>query len=77
MATKSDVFVSPHPDGGWQVKRAGAQRAYRRTVTQKAAIFIGRRLAKKRQVELVIQRGDDGRIREKDSHGRDSKRRKG
>lgn len=77
MAKKPDVFVSPHPDGGWQVKLAGASRAYRRTDTQKEAIAIGRPLAKKNGSELVIQREGDARIRAKDSHGRDSKRSKG
>lgn len=73
----SDVFVSPHPEGGWQVKLAGASKAYRRTDTQKEAVAIARPIAKKNNSELVIQRGDNGRIRAKDSHGFDSKRSKG
>ena len=72
-----DVFVAPHPDGGWQVKLAGATRAYRRAETQKDAITIARPIAKKNNSELVIQRGDSARIRAKDSHGFDSRKTKG
>ena len=34
--------VTPHPDGGWQVKGAGNSRATVRTETQKEAIDIAR-----------------------------------
>lgn len=72
----SDIFVSPHPKGGWQVKKAHAKKAYRRTKSQKEAIAIGRAMAKRNASELVIRR-DDGRIRDKDSHGHDPRRSKG
>lgn len=72
----SDVFVSPHPNGGWQVKKAGATKAYRRTKSQKEAVTIGRAMAKREASELVIQKGT-GQIREKDSHGHDNRRTRG
>jgi DUF917 family protein len=72
-----DVYVSPHPKGGWQVKKAGASKAYKRLKSQKEAIAIGRAMAQKAASELVVQRGDDGRIRLKDSHGHDPRRSKG
>ena len=62
--------VTPHPQGGWQVKGEGNSKATARTTTQKAAIDIARTISKNQASELVIH-GSDGRIREKDSHGRD------
>jgi len=76
MKRGSDVFVSPHPEGGWQVKKAGATKAYRRFRTQKDAVKLGRAMAKKASSELVIQ-NTKGQIREKDSHGHDPKRSRG
>ena len=63
--------VTPHPNGGWQVKGAGNSRATVRTVTQKEAIGIAREISRNQGSELVIHRSN-GQIREKDSHGRDS-----
>ena len=62
--------VTPHSGGGWQVKGAGNERATVRTGTQKEAIGIAREMAKNQCSELVIH-STDGRIRQKDSHGRD------
>ncbi|MDL2287610.1 DUF2188 domain-containing protein [Eubacteriales bacterium OttesenSCG-928-G02] len=63
--------VTPHPNGGWQVKGAGDGRATARTRTQKAAIDIARGIARNHKSELVIHR-PNGQIRDKDSHGNDS-----
>lgn len=65
-----DQHVTPHPDGGWQVKGAGNSRATVRTTTQKAAIDIARSISRNQGSELVIHR-PNGQIRDKDSHGRD------
>lgn len=62
--------VTPHPDGGWQVKGAGSSRATVRTFTQKEAINIGRAISRNQGTELVIHR-PNGQIRDKDSHGKD------
>ena len=62
--------VTPHPDGGWQVKGAGNSRATVRTETQKEAIDIARDIARNQESELIIHREND-RIRERDSHGHD------
>ena len=62
--------VTPHPDGGWQVKGAVNSRATVRTETQKEAIDIARDIAHNQESELIIH-GENGRIRERDSHGND------
>lgn len=62
--------VTPHPDGGWQVKGAGSSRATVRTETQAEAIDIARDIARNQGTELVIHR-PNGQIRDKDSHGAD------
>lgn len=65
-----NIHVTPHPDGGWQVKTEGNSRATARTNTQQEAIDIARPMSRNREVELVIHR-PNGQIRAKDSHGRD------
>lgn len=62
--------ITPHPDGGWQVKGAGSSRATVRTSTQREAINIGRAISRNQGTELVIHR-PNGQIRDKDSHGKD------
>lgn len=67
---KKNQHVTTHPGGGWQVKGEGNARATARTTTQKDAINIAREIARNQGSELVIHR-PDGRIRAKDSHGKD------
>lgn len=62
--------ITPHPDGGWQVKGAGNSRATVRTSTQAEAIKIGQVIARNQGSELVIHR-TNGQIRAKDSYGND------
>jgi hypothetical protein len=62
--------VTPHPDGGWQVKGAGNTKATSRHDTQKDAIDAGRDIARNQGSELVIHR-PNGQIRSRDSHGND------
>ena len=62
--------VTPHPNGGWQVKGAGNSRATVRTATQKEAIQIAREISKNQKSEMVIHR-TNGQIREKNSYGND------
>ena len=70
MAKGKNQFVTPHPDGGWQVKGAGNSRATKRMSTQKEGIDYAREIARNQHSELVICR-PDGTIRAKDSHGHD------
>lgn len=62
--------VTKHPEGGWQVKGAGNEKATKITTTQKQAIDEAIKIAKNQQSEVVIH-GTDGKIRDKDSYGND------
>lgn len=62
--------VTKHPDGGWQVKGAGNEKATKVTDTQKQAIDAAIPIAKHQKSEVVIH-GENGKIRDKDSYGND------
>lgn len=62
--------VTPHKDGGWQVKGKNSIRATIRNDTQAEVIQRAREIARNQESELFIHRGD-GRIRERDSFGND------
>lgn len=62
--------VTPHPNGGWQVKGAGNSRATVRTETQREAIAEARTIARNQKSEMIIHR-TNGQIRAKDSYGND------
>jgi hypothetical protein len=69
MSAKSHHVV-PNPDGGWDIKKGGADRASGHFPNQKEAINRGREISRNQHSELVIHRRN-GQIREKDSHGND------
>lgn len=66
----NNKHVTKRPDGSWQVKSEGNERASFVTNTQADAIQRGRELAKRDKSELIIH-GKDGKIREKNSYGND------
>jgi hypothetical protein len=73
--SRRNVHVVPKA-GGWAVRREGAERASTVTRTQQQAIDRARQIARREHGELVVQ-GENGRIRAKDSHGRDQSPPKG
>jgi len=62
--------VTPHPNGGWQVKGGGNTRATARTTNQSDAINIARDIARNQKSEVVIHR-PNGQIRDTNSYGND------
>lgn len=66
----ANQHVTPHPGGGWQVKKAGGQRATFITPTQQSAIAKAKSIAQNQHSELIIH-GTNGRIRQKNSYGND------
>ena len=64
-----DQHVVPHPDG-WAIRGEGNSRVTKTFARQSDAIDRGREIARNQGSELLIH-GRDGRIRARDSHGRD------
>jgi len=58
-------------DGKWAVRRTGAARVSRKFDTQREAIEAARDIARRQGTDLYIY-GQDGRIRERNSYGKDS-----
>ena len=58
-------------DGKWAVRRTGASRVSRKFDTQREAIEAARDMARRQGTDLYIY-GQDGRIRERNSYGKDS-----
>lgn len=67
---RKNQHVTPHKDGGWQVKGAGNSKATKITKTQSEAVKIAKRIAKNSKSELLIH-NKGGRIRQKNSYGND------
>lgn len=68
--TKKTQHVVKNPDGGWAVKKGGSTKATKVYTTQEEAIRHGREIARTQNAEFYVH-GRDGRIREKDSYGKD------
>ena len=66
---KPNVHIVPRGDQ-WAVQRANGERATRLVNTQQAAIDVGRDIARRQQVELIIH-SSDGQINRRDSYGHD------
>lgn len=62
--------VVPNPNGGWDVKRGGGQRASAHVDTKVEAEKIGREISKNQGTEFIVH-GLDGKIQRSDSHGND------
>lgn len=59
--------VVPNPQGGWDVKRGGADRASSHHDTKADAVERGREVSRSQRTELRIH-NKDGRIARSDSH---------
>ena len=69
MARQTHHVVS-NPDGGWDVKRGGGEKASRHFEPKQEAIDGGREISRNQGTELIIH-NRDGRISQSDSHGND------
>ncbi|GFO59096.1 hypothetical protein GMST_14210 [Geomonas silvestris] len=68
--SRDEHHVVPNGDGGWDVKRNGADRASVHVDTKQEAIDRGRVISQNQGTELVIH-NRDGKISNSDSHGND------
>jgi uncharacterized protein YdaT len=66
----NNQHVIPHSDG-WAVKRAGASRDTKVFSNQSQAINFAKKIAQNKSSELFIH-SKDGRIRERNTYGKDS-----
>ena len=73
MAKSNSHHIVPALQGGWNVKRAGTDKAIVHTDTKKQAVDLGRDISRNQGTELVIH-GKDGVIQQKDSHGNDPRK---
>jgi hypothetical protein len=64
--------VVPNPQGGWDVKKGGGERASSHHELKSAAIDKGRQVSRAQETELRIH-NRDGKIASSDSHGKDPK----
>ena len=62
--------VVHNPNGGWDVKRGGAERSSGHFDTKREGIDYGRSVSRSQSTELKIH-NLDGRIAQSDSHGND------
>lgn len=67
--SKKGQHVVPSKDG-WSVRKAGASKATSTHKMQTDAITAAMKIAQNQQTELYIH-GRDGRIRERNSYGKD------
>lgn len=72
-----DYNVYKGDDGKWRGKRQGGERASVTGDTQQEVFDRTRELAKEKQSEVSIHRGDNGKIRAKHSYGNDPEDTKG
>lgn len=62
--------VVPNKNGGWNVKGAGNSNATKHFDTKQPATDYARKISQNQGSELIIH-NKDGRIAQKDSHGKD------
>ena len=67
--SKKGQHVVPNA-GSWSVKKAGSAKASSTHPTQAEAIAAGAKIARNQGTELYVH-GKDGRIRERNSYGKD------
>ncbi len=70
MKNKNTTHIVPSSKGGWNVKKGGSERALKHFDRKVDAITHGRLISKNSKSELIIH-NKDGRISQKDSHGKD------
>ena len=67
---RGEHHVVPNPNGGWDVKRNGAERASFHAKTKAEAVETGRVISKNQDTEFIIHKAN-GQIQNPDSHGND------
>ncbi|MBQ9517211.1 MAG: DUF2188 domain-containing protein [Eubacterium sp.] len=68
--SRDEHHVVPNPNGGWDIKRNGSNRASAHTEIKKDAINKARIISRNQNTELIVH-NKDGKIANPDSHGND------
>ncbi len=68
--SKTTQHVVPAPNGGWNVKKGGAERATKHFDTKAPAVQYATKISKNQGAELVIH-NKDGRVSNPNSYGHD------
>jgi len=76
MADERDYWTQKRPDGRWESKREGANRASKVTDTQAEAWEHSKGVARAKGGEAYLK-GENGRIRERNTYGNDPRKTKG
>jgi hypothetical protein len=67
---RKEHHLVPNPDGGWDVKRNGAEKASVHADTKAEAEKYGREISRNQKTEFIIH-DKNGKIQNSDSHGKD------
>lgn len=67
---RKEHHIVPNPEGGWDIKRNGAQRSSGHFDTKKETVDRGRQISQNQNSELIIH-NLDRKISNSDSHGND------
>ncbi len=70
MANEKNYWTQKRPDGQWESKREGATRASSVSSTQAEAWEKSKDFARERGGEAYLK-GENGRIRERNTYGKD------
>ena len=68
--SRDEHHVVSNLDGGWDVKRNGAERSSGHFETKQEAVDQGRKISQNQGAEFIIH-NRDGKISQSDSHGND------
>lgn len=74
--SKKTHHVVHNPQGGWDIKVGGGERAIKHFETKQPAVDIARGISRNQGSELFVHKLN-GQIGQKDSHGHDSRKIKG
>jgi len=69
MARKTQ-HVTSNPNGGWDIKKGGSEKATKHYETKQPAIEHAKKIAINQKAELVIH-GKNGKIQNSNSYGND------
>ena len=70
MMNRKTHHVVHNPNGGWDVKKGGTDRASKHFDNKQEAIDAGRKISQHQKSEFLIH-NKDGKISQADSHGGD------